>query len=78
MVFLSGKHPVFLPKTSMEVALSLDLELTTFYLEPTSPLEWNLPTLCVWSTWSMPSIFISKAWGIPIRPTGLFFHFTLY
>ncbi len=37
--FCLAPNPVFLPKISMEVALSLDLKITTFYPEPTSPLE---------------------------------------
>ncbi len=38
--------PAFLPKTSTEVALSLNIELSSFYQEPYSPLERGLHLMC--------------------------------
>ena len=37
--FCLAPNPAFLPKTSMEVALSSDFEITTFHPEPTNALE---------------------------------------
>ncbi len=37
--FRLAPNPAFLPKTCIEVALSLDLEITAFYPEPTNALE---------------------------------------
>ncbi len=40
--FHLAPNPEFLPKTPMEVVLFSELELTTFYSKPTSPLERGL------------------------------------
>ena len=49
MVFLSGTKPVVPAhcKTSTEVDLSSDLEITAFYPEPTSPLEQGFHLMCL-------------------------------
>ncbi len=39
-------NPAFLPKTSTEVALSSDLEITVFYPEPTNALQQGLHLMC--------------------------------
>ncbi len=44
--FYLAPNPVFLPKTSTEVALSSDLEITAFYPGPTNALEWGLHLMC--------------------------------
>ena len=44
--FHLGPNPAFLPKTSMEVALSSDIELSSFYPEPSSPLERGFQLMC--------------------------------
>ena len=45
--FRLAPNPAFLPKTSTEVALSSDLEITAFYPEPTNTLEWGLHLMCL-------------------------------
>ncbi len=47
--FRLAPNPAFLPKTSMEVALSSDLEITAFYPEPPtpSPLERGFHLMCL-------------------------------
>ncbi len=44
--FCMALNPAFLPKTSMEVALSSDLEITAFYPEPTNTLELGFNLMC--------------------------------
>ena len=44
--FHLAPNPAFLPKTSMEVSLSSDLEITACYPEPTSPLERGFHLIC--------------------------------
>ena len=44
--FRLAPNPAFLPKTSTEVALSSDLEITAFYPEPASPLERSFHLMC--------------------------------
>ncbi len=44
--FRLAPNPVFLPKTSTEVALSSDLEITTFYPEPNNALEQGFHLMC--------------------------------
>ena len=44
--FQLAPNLVFLPKTSTLVALSSDLNITPFYPEPTSPLEWRFHLMC--------------------------------
>ncbi len=44
--FCLAPNPAFMPKTSTEVALSLDLEITAFYPEPTNALEWGFHLMC--------------------------------
>ncbi len=39
-------NPAFLPKTSTEVALSSYIELSSFYPEPSTPLEEKLHLMC--------------------------------
>ena len=39
-------NPTFLSKTSTEVALFFDLEITAFYPEPTNALEWGFHLMC--------------------------------
>ncbi len=45
--FCLAPNPAFLPKTSMEVALSSDLGITAFYPEPTNDLEWGFHLMCL-------------------------------
>ncbi len=45
--FHLAPNPRFVPNTSMDVALSSDLEITAFYPEPTSPLEQCLHLMCI-------------------------------
>ena len=44
--FRLAPNPAFLPNTSTEVALSLDLEITAFYPEPTNALEQGFHLMC--------------------------------
>ncbi len=44
--FRLAPNPAFLPKTSTEVTLSSDLEITVFYPEPTNILERGLLLMC--------------------------------
>ena len=44
--FRLAPNPAFLPKTSTEVVLSSDLEITTFYPEPTNALERGFHLMC--------------------------------
>ncbi len=44
--FRLAPNPAFLSKTSKEVALSSDLEITAFYPEPTNALERDLHLMC--------------------------------
>ncbi len=40
-------NPAFLPKTSMEVTLTSDLEITAFYPEPSNDLELGFHLMCL-------------------------------
>ncbi len=51
--FCLALKPAFLPKTSTEVALSSDLKITAFCLEPTRPLRQGLQLMCPVSTLHM-------------------------
>ncbi len=44
--FCLALNPVFLPKTTTEVAFSLDLEITAFYPDPTNGLERGFHLMC--------------------------------
>ncbi len=44
--FHLAPNPAFLPKTSMEVAFSSDLEITAFYPDPTKDLDWGFRLIC--------------------------------
>ncbi len=44
--FRLAPKPVFLPKTSTEVALTSDLEITAFYPDPTNDLERGFHLMC--------------------------------
>ncbi len=45
--FRLAPNPAFLPKTSMEVALSSGLEITAFYPEPNNALERGFHLMCL-------------------------------
>ncbi len=44
--FRLAPNPAFLPKTSTEVALTLDLEITAFYPDPSNDLEQGFHLMC--------------------------------
>ncbi len=44
--FRLAPNPAFLPTTSTEVALSLNLEITAFYPDPSNDLEWGFHLMC--------------------------------
>ncbi len=65
-------NPTFLSKTSTEVALFFDLEITAFYPEPTNALEWGfhlMSGLCL-AYLSQMHRALPRAKQISVHPLG--------
>ena len=66
--FRLAPNPAFLPKTSTEVALSSDIELSSFYPEPSSPLERGFHLMC--PVRALPIYLQRRAEQVSVRSLG--------